>query len=355
MKKGVELQFHWIFVMIAGVLILTFFVTLVTKQRALSEEKLHAALSSDVDSVLIGAMVSKGVAQSLPSPPQGINFGCSASCVCEVGIGNARTPFENKAIFSPKLLSKRTSIVWSLDWKLPYRVMNFLFITNPNIKYYLVYDPDNTQSLALYEQISKNLPPPIISEGNVITNIVTEKISLSDVQSVVASDEDHTRFIFLNVNPPRDLHSSFRRESASALRIQQQPQTVLEFFEKDGVSLISKSVSTYAGLPTLYAAIFSEDSNMYKCGVKTALRRLSYISDIYSERAGVLNEQMQSSGRSCNYLNVQMLLDEQASVASRLTAGQSIDQAEMARLLGIQSQVASENRQLIENSCPELF
>lgn len=354
-KRGFEVQFHWIFVMIAGVLILSFFVMLATKQRTLSEQKLQATLASDVESILVGALVSKGVAQSLPAIPQGLRLDCSAGCACTVNIGRASRSFENKAIFSPEWLKDRPSIVWSLDWKIPYRVMNFLFLTNPNIKYYLVYDESDPVSRSLYDQVSKNLPPPIQSRGAIVTQIDATNLSSEQVPSLEATDVDHTRFVFLEVPAVTSLDSSFRREDASAVRISRNPSPRVEFFEKDGATFSQTTTLAYAGLPTMYAAMFAQDSDMYKCGLRTAFKRFSYLANIYSSRAEELDIVSRSQNTSCNYSSLISLLGEQSEISSRLSISRNLDQSTMSRLLGLQSRVALENRRLVEQSCRELF
>lgn len=347
-KKGFEVQLHWIFVMIAGALILSFFFLMASKQRSLSQTKLEATLSSDVESVLVGAMVSKGVAQSLPSIPQGLSFECSSGCDCRISIGRASVPFDNKVIFSPFLLEDRPSVVWSVDWKFPYRVANFLYLTNPDFKYYFVYD-DSQLSASLHERLVRNIPPPIMAEGNIPAQVDFSSVRASELQSVQAGDHRHTRFVFVNVDilPVSD---SFRRESFDAVRLIQHASPRVEFYENDGAGFKFITQKAYAGLPSLYAAVFAENVDMYKCGLQTAFKRMVFVSDIFEERASGLEA---NTGPDCTYLAIQGLFSDQASLASQLSEG--IDSSIMPELDRLQSQIARENRRLVEQSCPELF
>ena len=157
-KKGIEAQFHWIFVLIAGALILAFFFSVAMKQRALSQEKLQLTLSSDVENIFTAAIVSKGTAQKVPVPPQGIAFECTQGCACEFRIARAPRQFGDKAIFAPDFLGEQDLTVWALAFGLPYRATNFLYLTNPNIKYYFVKD-EQQASKNLFQQITKKKGP----------------------------------------------------------------------------------------------------------------------------------------------------------------------------------------------------
>ena len=76
MKRGIEIQFNWVFILIAGGVILAFFFTIVTKQQTLSTERLAVQLSRDLDTVFSAAIAAKGVAQVLSIPRGGVVFDC---------------------------------------------------------------------------------------------------------------------------------------------------------------------------------------------------------------------------------------------------------------------------------------
>ena len=93
-KKGFEMQFHWIFVLIAGAIILIFFFSLTQKQKSLSEERLAITLSTDIEAIFTGAIQAKGTAQLLRIPQPGIAFSCSEACECNFWIGRKATEFK---------------------------------------------------------------------------------------------------------------------------------------------------------------------------------------------------------------------------------------------------------------------
>ncbi len=344
-KKGFELQFHWIFILIAGALILAFFFGVAQKQSELSQERLQLTLAIEMENIFTGAIISKGTAQKLPVPPQGIEFECNEGCACEFRIEKAAKQFGDKAMFAPALLADQDITVWAQEFKLPYRVTNFLYLTNPNIKYYLVYE-NETLSKGLLQQIT-NLIPSIISY---------ETKTIPELTSLKAENYQHTKFVLLNVDPPT-LDDSFRKANANAIKID---QNGISFYEKEGTRLTAVKYLSYVGLPSIYAAIFSADHTMYECGLRTAFRKLSHVSKIYAERAETLQEKaLETEKVWCTYGTPDSpstmigMLTQQNEIARELS--KSLDQSKIAQLSPIMQQLDSLNRNMVQQSCPELF
>jgi hypothetical protein len=355
-----EMQFHWIFVLVAGALILAFFFTVAHKQRAISTERLQSTLAIDIENIFTGAIVSRGTAQSLPVPPQGLKVKGCETCDCKFMVGRAPIPFGDKSIFAPELLEDRNIKVWAQELKIPYRATNFLYLTNPNIKYYFVYNEGDTIQL---QQLTKHIPL-LREEDQIVPFMDYENITTTQITSLKAEDYQHTKFVFLNVNPPT-LDDSFRKKSFSAIKIDDQGVT---FYEKNSLQFRNVRTLSFIGLPSLYAAIFAQDYVMYSCGLRTAFRKLSYVSQIYAERAAELQEKSIEAGRDwCNYgaidpaqpceesdpSTVIGMLCEQHKIAKELST--NIEKTKINRLSQLMPWLDSKNRNFIQQSCPELF
>ncbi len=358
-----EMQFHWIFILIAGALILAFFFTVAHRQRAISTERLQLTLATDIENIFTGAIVSKGTAQSLPVPPQGIAFECTEGCDCAFRIGNAQRNYGDKSLFAPDILEERNIKVWAQELKIPYRATNFLYLTNPNIKYYFVYNEGDTTQL---QQLTKHIPL-LREEDQIVSFMDYENITTTQITSLKAEDYQHTKFVFLNVNPSTTtLDDSFKKKSFSAIKIDEQGVTFYE--KKDGTEFRNVRTLSYIGIPSLYAAIFAHDYVMYSCGLRTAFRKLSYVSQIYAERAAELQEKSIEAGRDwCNYgaidpaqpceesdpSTVIGMLCEQHKLAKELST--NIEKTKIDRLSPLMQYLDSKNRNFIQQSCPELF
>jgi hypothetical protein len=360
-RRGIELQFNWIFILIAGALILAFFFSVVQKQRALSEEKLSITLSSQMDAIFTGAIESRGTEQILPTPKPGIAFSCSDVCECNYMIGKTPTEFGGMLMFAPPLIKGQDTIAWTIDWKLPYRVANFLLLTNPNVKYYLVYDANNQLSLQLFKKVTKAIP----------AGLNMEKVSTpSSVSGVSPGGYEHTRFVFLGTENPlayiQNLNPDFQSKEVSGVWIDDKLDSVV-FFEKSDPDLLefNQPVMPLAGEETAYASIFASDHLMYKCMMRRAFDKLGAVSMVHAERAKSLKAEMESADPprlDCvgSYDLIVTDLNNVAGWAKALSA--SFPEAEagtgagaLSNVLGARSGLQQQNQNLLLQNCPEIY
>lgn len=345
-KKAFTMQFHWIFILIAGAIILAFFFSLVQKQRVLSEEKLSITLATDIEAVFSGAIESKGTAQPLPVPKTGIAFSCSEACECNFWIGNKATSFRDKIIFAPDLVTGQDAVAWAQDFKLPFRIVNFLYFTNPNIKYYFVYNPSNSDSLRLYNQINKSIPPGL--NLAVLT-------SVNQVRSVPYEGFQETKFVFLDVavgeNDLAAMDRDFRKEIVSAVAFDYDNK-IVSFFDKAAKELdFTKKGSVFLDDTTLFAAVFAADKQLYECGLMAAFARASHVAQVVYERASLIQANITQSRPECSY-DLQPLQNIINNV-KKLSAG--LDVPTVTSLVGAKGDLERENKDIIRLSCPEIY
>ena len=140
MRKGqLDVQFNWIFVLIAGAVILALFFKVAATQRQLSEDKSAIRLQNDFDAITNAALQSKDTIQTVPLPNIGLRFSC-ADCACTMNFGRFTLPFGDRSIFAPASVQGTEAKLWVLDWKVPFRVTNFLYVTNDQDKIFLIAD-----------------------------------------------------------------------------------------------------------------------------------------------------------------------------------------------------------------------
>ena len=342
-RRGITIQFHWIFILVAGGLILGFFFSVAQKQRAISQEKLSLTLASDIEGIFTGAILAKGTAQTLPVPSQGIGFHCSEGCECKFYIGSASRDFGDKIMFAPNFLEEQDLIVWAVDWKMPFRATNFLFITNPNVKYYIVYDSADSFSNSLKKELTELLPEMID----------VSFLTLGEAAGVVHEGHAHSRFVFLNTNLVT-LDDSFKKVEASAVKISGQA-VYFYFKEKRGADFVMEGFpQSYAGIPSILAAMFSSNADMYSCGLKNAFKKLSYVSNLFIKRAEELDRLLADDIKKvCNYGPIISALTRQEELAKNLAF--ELELAKISELSGLMKTIENCNRDLVKQSCPELF
>lgn len=335
-KRAIEIQFHWIFILIAGALILAFFFSVAQKQRSISQEKLAVTLSIDMDAIFSAASESKGTAQKLPVPSTGIAFTCSKTCDCNFRIGKRSTDFGDKIIFAPELLKESDGTAMALEFKMPFRTTNFLYLTNQRIKYYLIGDSTGLS----FRQIVDAMPAG--------TDFETKQPS--EVPMIRNQGHEETRFVFINVNNPSSINAENFKQSR-VIKIMLSGNAVTFMDKKPGKTDFSATTSTTAGLASQLAAIFSADKDMYECGMKKAFKKLSNVASVSAQRAAKLGES--ELGQRCYYEGAKNNLEQIAKTAAGLS--QNIDSTSINTLLTLASQLEGQNRALILDSCPEVY
>ncbi len=282
-KKGsIEVQFNWIFVMVAGALILVFFFGIVQKQRELSQAKISNSLLTNIESIATGAGVAKGTVQQINLPNIGINFGCTPECLCTYSIEDIQKEYQDKIIFAPRLIKAAKAVFWTLDWKVPFRATNFVYATTQNDKYFFVYD---NPASSLFKMLNKSMPPEVNSQF----------IHFNQYSQVRNENYNSARFIFVDTasRPPDNLgvDDSFRRMDVSGVYINTAGDAV--FYDKISSRSLNFQVfeSSYFGEEAIFAAIFAADSNAYECNMIAALTRLQNIVGLYIERTNFLDDE----------------------------------------------------------------
>ena len=65
-KAQIETQFNWLFILVAGAVILIFFAGIVIKQKSSSEQKIAENVMTDLQSIFTGGSVSTGTLMVFP-------------------------------------------------------------------------------------------------------------------------------------------------------------------------------------------------------------------------------------------------------------------------------------------------
>jgi len=317
----IEVTFNWVYILIAGAIILLFFVGLVVKQKAVSEERLAIDVVDIMDSIFTGASVSEKTKQ--PVDTSGLAdytlfFDCSER-VSEFGIKGQTASEENavQPLFAPHEIQTSRLLLWSLPYYLPYKVIDFLFVTSINTKYFIVGSDQEFISEFLnategfnIEYISAQDYLAIDPEGNYQVRIidVSGTYNTQPLPPKLAALDDNkvTMVAFLsNSNPsaysglsperypvqinapggifgaqPSSLSTTSPTNGRKVNYYQKENQAWQWLNLKEGpIQIISLGGEKDAAK---YAAIFAADGEMYKCNMGKAFQRLQYLTEIYA-------------------------------------------------------------------------
>ncbi|MDA1196431.1 MAG: hypothetical protein O2779_00520 [Nanoarchaeota archaeon] len=278
-KRGqMEIQFNWIFVLIAGALILAFFISVVNKQREVTLIRTSSSVATNLESIFTGAEISTNTVNVFDLPQTTVDFECGS-----YAIGSVRKQTGDNAVFAPKRIEGRQMITWARDWSVPYRIMNFLYLTDPVIRYVIVNNSKN-----LGKKIYDTLPREMNKE--VVSNTLDALSALTD------RNDPHIRFVFLGVKNDYPLQLSLQNVDNDKISAIAFPDLVgtstiprfgkVEFYEKQGNSFgTSPSKTFYMNDDALYGAIYAGSAEDYNCAMRNAFSRMALVSSIYVNRS----------------------------------------------------------------------
>ena len=275
-KAQIQLTFNWIYIAIAGAVILLFFFSIIVKQKTVSEERLSIDVVEIMRSILAGAGVSEKTKNFIDASGLAdytLYFDCNDG-VGEFGIKDrpARTQNAIDPIFAPRTIKGSRIIVWSLPYKMPFKVMDFLMITSSTNKYYILGSGDFVNEfINATEGFNRQY----------ILNV--KEIDADKNLDVRIIDADGTHIPGSSV--PANLQQ-FPDEKVSAVVFSGTNQ--VDYYQKDGTSwkktnlnpirIISLSGERDAAR---YAAVFSGDDKTYQCNMQKAFRRLEILTEVY--------------------------------------------------------------------------
>ncbi len=268
-KKGViSVQFNWVFILIAGVLILLFFSSLVLKGKKASDTAIAETILTNMQTIMTGAEVSVRTINPIKIPDKEIEVSCDS-----ISVGQVSKPItKNKIIFAPEVIKGRLLLTWALDWNSPYHVTNFLYLTTPDIKYIFV-EPLNDEAKELFNL----LPDEINKKKEDIFNI---KDTGNNFKLVFSNEQ----------NPSIPPHlDSIPDKRISAISINSNSNEI-EFYKKRRDEFKSTGTADYLGNPLVLGAMFSGSREDYECNVEKAFNKLRIVSMVYEEKTSTLRE-----------------------------------------------------------------
>ncbi len=339
-KAQMEVTFNWVYILIAGTVILLFFVGLVTRQKTISEERLSGEVVDVMSSILVGAGVSEKTKNFIDASGLAdytLYFQC-VDGVSEFGIKDqpARTQNSIDPLFAPKEIMSSRIVTWSLPYAMPFKVMDFLFVIPSTIKYYIM--GNDAEFVKEFLNSTEGIERVYVSGLSQIEPEENLQVRIIDTSGTVIPGS----------SVPAQLQQ-FEDEEVSAVAFTGANQ--VDFYQKEGLSwqkLNSKAVRVIS-LPgerdaAKYAAIFANDDEMYWCNMGKAFRRMELLTKVYGgeeiafgEAGGKIGELItsyKSDGSSECMGNLEQYNDNaldaltrlsHASTACRLDPGACVD------------------------------
>lgn len=336
-KAAIEIQFNWIFVLIVGATILVFFAGIITKQKELSSTRVATVVLNDLDAITVGAKVTKGTVQIIRTPDLEIKLDC-ADCACAFYIGAGSKPYNDKIMFTPDLIKGRDVLAWTLDWGVPYRITNLLYLTSPYLRYIII----GSNALAL--EINSTMPEEMYKHY----------YASSPAAGTILDENNYkVRLVYVDVNPSDDDLTNLEDMEdvdVTAVKIDSAAETV-DFYRKiDNAWSPSLGQTYYVEKESMYAAIFSDNLDIYNCNMRQAFKRMNYVSQIYLGRTNFLRDNSGPSCPSALYTNASVfLLYRQAEILYDNFP------ADPTAMKNAADNLQQQNSQAQLYSCPEIY
>lgn len=295
-KRGqVEVQFNWIFILVAGAVILIFFGMIAVRQQGASVERQQVFVSRTLETLLTGAETSPDAASAKTLAKGDFSLSCEG-----YGVGTYFRDVEGMKVFGPDFIKGKEVLFWSVPWKVPFPAGNFLFVTSPQVRYVLVYDmnvpslPFDEDAAAIISTIQQMVPQAEID--------VVDFSNVGEATSLPDRNSYKLKFVFFGEpSPPTPLPfpaaDSIKNTAAKDITAvviksgnRKYLSGALDFYRSnadrgDWESYPTSNQGNYYQLPTILAAIFSENKEMYDCVMGKHFKRLNYVAEILHARS----------------------------------------------------------------------
>jgi hypothetical protein len=336
-RAQAETQLNWIFILVAGALILAFFGFIIVKQRAASEAKFAGKVSQQLNTILVGAKVSSGTVQEIQTPELSIRFTCN-----DYYIGPAGQRLGNKIVFAPEYVEGDRLITWTLDWNVPFKITSFLYMTTPSVRYVVIgKTAEDPGAKEVFDSLPKKLNKRMFS--------------MADYESgkVVSDNDKYVRFIFVNVRSVPasfNIPAGFEKVSVSGINI----DTVSRKFNFMSRSAAESAAFNQEGSPqtylekeAMYGAIFLTKADEYECLMRRAYERLNLVSRVYFEKFNQIAPVYEAGYCEGNYKN-------NPEIEDLIKATRSYP-PDYAVIGGVKDNLARMNKDLQLKSCPLIY
>ena len=288
------MEFNWMFVIIAGAVILAFFVTFTMRYIDIQNEKDNKIVASDIYNALYG--LQKDPYQTETPLDLFLKTDLKFSCK-QVEVGNFFSQSLGKVfVFAPSEINTDKINVFLKPWKYPFKIATLFYLSAPNYKYYILFD-----STSLSFVNSLDLPKSF----NIIktTNI-----------------------------PNKDSNTKIISFTSQAGDVQLTPS-------ETGYAVINGKQYPVLGLPLLYAAMFSDN---YPCIIERLNQKFIEMIEIYKGKV----DYMFTTTNGCDYSQLKNTLSKME---------ESIKNKNYDSLIDLSKTLDEQNNNLLSSQCQSLY
>ncbi|MFH0752314.1 MAG: hypothetical protein V1914_01825, partial [archaeon] len=237
-----------------------------------------------------------------------------------------------KTIFSQKQLSGKQFSIWTKRWKMPFTIDSFFYISDGRALTYIIYDA-STEEIA-EELTDKFSGFPKTFKVDKLREDQLDKQTLASIRAK-ATDYAKIRFAILSSKQPA-LYQGAEKIKLESAEIEGE-----ETWEYGTVEYGSGDTSIFLGKEMLIGAILAEDQESYEKSKEKAMEKLTIMSRLYGQKAGLLE-------KTCpqEYISIKQKLKTLEETEP--------DQSTLENFALQVEDIKNANRQF-EGGCPEVF
>ncbi len=338
-----EIQFHWIFALIGGILFLLFFLILLRSIITDDEERSARQIGFDVESVIAAAATSPETFHLTRVPTATYTFGCEeeAGRIRAAYIRINEQSYDQDSLryvplFSPRTLRGDQLFLLTTTLEAPFPVTNLVVASNNRTRYVYIGDPGSVNRFLQAHHLDAYGHDVVTS----ITNYPDEGY-------------DQYRLIYFDSSPVFGSgFPGFLSQKATALTL------AFDHDRKGGTATFYDDLVTptgkahrFIGEGMAVAAIFAGTSSSFTCNLAKAEERLATTITILQRRINALYPLVLSDCQTLLSEGTGSLVSYRSSLATgftNVTAGPLISG-------GVAATLVKTNDALIAEGCPALY
>ncbi len=340
-KKGFEIQFNWLFVLVAGAAILLFFGVIIAKQKTVSDTSTKTTVLKSIESIISSAGATTDTTKKENLPETQIGISCN-----RVSIGGVSKNYQNLILFAPDSI-KGTKLIWqTLGFNSPYKITNFLYMDDGFTRYILVGDSNLAKDVnkSLSSQLKKQLYKA--AEVGDIKNENDQKVvfMLFDY----TGDANAQAMAFKNM-PDSDAFKIAVDEIGNGYG-------KIDFYKKSGNVWGSKiGTSYFLGKASLVGALYSHSPVTYSCNMQNAFKRMNSVSKVYIQKTISLSSSLNADCRKIYSDNMAAAGPLKSISDNSQSAASGFSQDNVKFIAGSAKSLSDGNRQLQRLSCSTIY
>ncbi|GEM_PF-1519551 len=270
-KGDANLLFKWIFGVIAGGLILLFFVRFswvhIEGGQTLEGQQILLDIDDRLDAFGVGEQYDTFDLRD----DFDLTFQCRDIRVGQLGTVNHYSRTTPHALFAPPQLSGEYLTVWTRQWSYPYPIAQLYYLSNPSTRIFVVSD---TSSLDEVQTLVERIPEPfnvkIIPRNSFDPTFLASQLKGAETATVA--------FFGSPPNNVEELYSVVRTYTPLTVILINQDQQTATVTDSDGRS----EDVYYLNDDVLYGLLFSGSG--YQCVQTHTIQRLRSITQLYEHK-----------------------------------------------------------------------